>query len=324
MSTLTRNLDLTFRLLVLILAMTVGVFLVIAGAREALAASLKPTAIISSDTFTVGDIFSGLDGDTADKVLGAAPLPGQDMVLNARTLMRIALALDLPWRPAHSLEQVTIRRAATIIEGAPIDDALTTRLRSEGVDGRFEIAYLTAGTPRLVLPADKPAMTEVTALNYDPSSGRFEATLAAPTADMPLTTLTVIGKVERLISVPVLKSTLGNGDIIGAGDITWAEIKHSTLQSDMMLQDTDLIGLTPRRLVAAGTPMRSRELERPQLVSRGAMITIAYRDGPLALTARGKAMQNGAKGDLIRVVNTASNRTVEAFVESQNTVAVLP
>ena len=66
--------------------------------QRASAVSLKPTSVITEDTIRLGDLFSGLE-HKSERVLGMAPRPGQDMVLNARTLMRIAIALDLPWRP---------------------------------------------------------------------------------------------------------------------------------------------------------------------------------------------------------------------------------
>ena len=47
-----------------------------------------------------------------------------------------------------------------------------------------------------------------------------------------------------------------------------------------------------------------------------------FNHGPLKLTAEGKALQNGAEGDTIRVVNTASNKTLQALITNTNEVVI--
>lgn len=324
MNTLPQMIDFTFRVVVLILALTVGAMFILIGGRHALAATLKPTAIITGSVFTVGDIFGGLSQETAQRVLGPAPQPGQDMVLNARTLMRIAAALDLPWQPSNSMEQVTIRRAATLVSADEIRSAVSAGLKEKGLNENFEITFVSMANPQIILPHGEAAAVELASLNYDPQHGRFEAALAAPSKQNPMAELTVTGKVDRLVPVPVLKKTLASGEIINGHDIMWINMKSSALQHDIILDAEEIIGMTPRRVLDSGKPLRGLELERPQLVGRGDTITITYHDGPMILTAQGKAMQGGARGDMIRVVNTSSNRTVEAFVEGEYLVTVMP
>lgn len=319
---MTAKIDFTFRIIVLILAVTIGVMFVFAGARNALAANLKTTAVISGDVFTVGDLFGGLSHDLAGKVLGPAPQPGRDMVLNARTLMRIAVALDLPWRPSSNGQQIIVRRAATLISTDDIKNALLEKLRGEGLDGNFDLSFLNAEQPELIIPETEAAALEITGINFNPQNDRFTAKLVAPSRQNPLAELSLAGKVERLVPVPVLKSAMSNGDVINAYSIEWIDIKDSDLQNDVVLKEKDLIGMTPRRTTVGGKPLRVTDLERPELVSRGDTITISYNDGFMNLTAQGKAMQSGAKGDMIRVVNTSSNRTIEAFIEGEYLVTV--
>ncbi len=324
MSTVPQMIDFTFRVIVLILAMTVGAMFIIVGGRNALAANLKPAALITESVFTVGDIFSGLSQETAAKVLGPAPQPGQDIVLNARTLMRIASALELPWQPGSSMDQIVIRRAATLVTSDKIEEAVRNGLKDKGIESDYELVFVSMPNPQIVLPHSEAAEAELTAINYDAGHGRFEATLTAPSRQNPLAELTVTGKVEQLTQVPVLKKALSSGTVINAYDIAWIDMKSSELQHDIVLNADDLTGLTPRRMLEAGKPVRGNELERPQLVTRGDTITITYHSGPMVLTAQGKAMQSGAKGDMIRVVNASSNQTIDAFVEDQYVVAVMP
>jgi flagella basal body P-ring formation protein FlgA len=71
-----------------------------------------------------------------------------------------------------------------------------------------------------------------------------------------------------------------------------------------------------------GAPIRIKDVTNPQLISRGDEITIIVKEGGMQLTAKGKAMQNGAEGDMIRAVNVTSNRSLTAMVTGDRTVTV--
>lgn len=316
-----RILDLYIRMIVLALSLTIGVAFLFIGARAALAASIKPVSVISGDTLRLGDVFDGLKEDKAAYILGPAPQPGQDMTLNASTLMRVALALDLPWKPASSADQVVIRRAAAIVPESDIRDTIRAALKDKGLQGDFNL--LVSGTmPQIILPPDVSPSIEVADVKFDPSRDWFEISLAAPSTATPLNRASITGRVQRMVSVPVLKDTLRNGDIIGTNDIVWIDMEQKDLQADNILKEEDMTGLTPRRMAAAGKPLRANELQRPVLVGRGDFVTLVFKSGPMLLTAKGKAMQDGAQGDTIRFVNIASNRTLDGIVSGDHEITV--
>lgn len=313
--------DFAFRILVLLFIVTFGVLFLIAGARSALAASLKPVAVLTDTKLTVGDLFQGLPDAKAEYVLGPAPQPGHDMVLNARTLMRIAAVVDLPWQPRHSAEQIVVRRAATVIDTDTIADAVSGKIREAGVRENFKLSYDT-GTPKIILPHDMAPDMEFTKFEYSPRYNRFDATIVAPSKDNIQQEIVVSGTIDRMIKVPVLKSALRNGDIIGEGDIDYIEISSKEIQHDYVLDGEKLVGLTPRRMAMPSEPLRTVDLQQPQIVGRGEMITIIYDHGPMFLTAKGKALQNGAKGDIVNVVNATSSRTVQGIISGERQVTV--
>jgi flagella basal body P-ring formation protein FlgA len=312
--------DTAFRTVVLLFSLMLFAFIMAAGARSALAASLKSSAILTSDVLTVGDIFDNT-GRNANYVLGPAPQPGKDMVLNTSTLLRIAMALDLQWQPSNSTDQIVVRRAATLIPASVVTAALTNTLRDKVVDANFTLDT-GAMNLEMVLPHDMPATVDVTNASYNNRTGRFEATVSAPSAQNPIKQTTVAGTVRAMTSIPVLKSALRNGDIIGSTDIDMIDVYVSDIQPDILLKQDDVIGMTPRRMAVAGKMLRATEIQAPQLVSRGENVTIVFKEGPLRLTASGKAMQNGAKGDIIRVVNTHSNRPIDGIVNGSREVIV--
>lgn len=315
--------DFGFRLLVLLACLTFGLLFLFAGARAALASTLRPVSVISDNVLRVGDIFEGLSAEKANTVLGPGPQPGKEMVLNASTLIRIASALDLSWRPQSTADQIIIRREATVIGRDIVQSLIAEKLFESGLKDEYHL-NLAASFGDIILPADMPAQAEVTKFSFNPEKDIFTALIAAPSATNPLREISVNGSIERLVAIPVLKGGLKNGDIIGNHDIDYIKVSQKDIQRDYIIDAGKMINMTPRRMVVAGKPLRDLELENPQIIARGSAITLIYKDGPLTLSARGKSMQNGARGDLIRVVNMASNRSLEGLVTAENEVVVSP
>lgn len=310
------TLRLTFLLMSVILTSFVSIF-VIANAH---AASLKSLSIVNEDTLKLGDIFDNIEHN-ADYVIGAAPQPGQDMTLNARTLYRIASALDLSWRPTSSTDQITIRREATIVSYDTIERSLRNALNEKGVSGKFNLK-LNNGKPSIVLPFNVDENVEVSSTRYDRNKDYFTATLVAPSKENPIKKIKVSGLINRLTTVPVLTVNLQNGDIIGENDIEMIEISQHDLQHSMITNKDNMIGMTPRRIAYAGKFLQDGSLIKPQLVNRGESVSITFTEGPLVLTAKGKALQSGAKGDIVRVTNSNSSRTIDAIVTATHQVIV--
>jgi flagella basal body P-ring formation protein FlgA len=243
------------------------------------------------------------------------------MVLNARTLMRVALAMDLPWRPATSSDYLVVSRAASIVDQDIIDVPLRDALLDKGVSGEYEISY-TGGAPEMILPADMPASAEITRIEYNHETNWFEADIAAPSAENPRATAMVTGRIERLMQVPVLKDTMRTGSMIRSDDIEYITMRTRSVNHDVILDRGNLYGMTPRRMIQAGKPIKEQDVEYPRIVSRGDEITMVFKNGPLKLTARGKALESGSKGEIIRVVNGQSNRTLEATISGEREVTV--
>lgn len=289
--------------------------------QHASALGLKENSMITDNTIKLGDVFYGLQRDE-DRVLGIAPRPGEDMVLNAKTLLRIALALDIPWRPSSATDQVVLRRAATIIERKAIEDKIMEALIALGTYGDFGI-NIPAQYTQISLPADQPAEMEIVNMTVDSSNKNFKAIVAAPSAANPIQRFEISGSIQPMVSVPVVKENIQTGRIINASDLEFIQIKESDFTSDTIADAQSLIGMTSRRLILAGHPVKESETIAPKIIARGDVVTLNLQQGVLSLSTQAKALENGAKGDLIRVVNTASNQTLQAEVTGEKEVRIL-
>ena len=61
---------------------------------------------------------------------------------------------------------------------------------------------------------------------------------------------------------------------------------------------------------------------KPLVVQRNEPVTILYEVPGIVLTVRGKALEAGAVGDMINVLNVQSNRTVQATVIGPGRVSI--
>jgi len=299
---------------------TITTIALIGLSQTAAAATLKDVATVTGDVLTLGDLFHDA-GENAGYVLGPAPQPGKDMILGARSLYRIASSLNVAWKPATTEVRIVVTREATLIGIPAVESALKDSLRATGIAGEFNVLP-AGGIQPIILPHGTGETVEVSSIAFNPLTDTFDATLAAPSSQSPVKTMRVNGKVERLVAVPVLKSALRHGDVIGMGDIDTITLPAAQVKGGIILKSEDLAGMTPRRTAFAGKPLLPADLESPILVGRGDTVNITFREGSLLLTAKGKALQQGAKGDMVRVANMDSNKSVDARVTGTGEVAV--
>lgn len=310
---------LTVKSIIIAMVLGFGLLFVVLNVGKAEAATLKTISSVNDEVVRVGDIFA--EATQADAVIGRAPVPGKDLVLNARTLSRIANLYNIDWQPQSLADQVILRREMHTVGTPDIEAAIRGALEQRGVTSDYAIT-LSDAAASVSLPANLPATVEISHLNYTAGRDMFTATLAAPSASNPVKTINVSGTLAKTVTIPVLKTSLKNGEIIGSGDLEWIDVSEKTLQPDTIIDADKLIGKTPSRILGINTPVRMKDVTNPQLVARGDEITIIVQAGMMQLTAKGKAMQNGSEGEMIRAVNTTSNKSLMAMVTGDRTVTV--
>ncbi|WP_448203204.1 flagellar basal body P-ring formation chaperone FlgA [Azospirillum sp. sgz302134] len=214
----------------------------------------------------------------------------------------------------------SVAPAAVVTYGAThVEAALSEALARHISVGRLQME-LDNRQVELRAPQGAGSLT-VENLYYNPVQGRFAAELVV--ADTrPTVRLPVAGRAYGVVQVPVVTRRIAPGDVISAADVDWQDVRADQTGSDIAATDAQLIGMTPKRGVPVNQPVRLRDLQSPRLIDKGALVTITLSTENLSLSVQGKALQDGGRGDVIRVVNTQSNRIVEATVAGPNMVAV--
>ena len=78
------------------------------------------------------------------------------------------------------------------------------------------------------------------------------------------------------------------------------------------------VGMETRVTIYKGRPIRMTDLGPPTLIQRNAVVSLVFRRGALSIHTEGRALDRGALGDRIRIMNIDSRRTVFATVAGPN------
>ena len=164
------------------------------------------------------------------------------------------------------------------------------------------------------------AAQEIDAINFEGSTGRFAVRFVLPDGEM----IVLRGQAIATLHVATLNRRISAGEIITADDITTVAFPASALNSNFLRSQSDIIGKEAKRTLMAGRPVTESSIISPRVVFRGEEIRISYDSGALGLGAPGKALEDGAIGQTIRVLNLHSQKTIHAKVTAPGVAAVQP
>jgi flagella basal body P-ring formation protein FlgA len=84
----------------------------------------------------------------------------------------------------------------------------------------------------------------------------------------------------------------------------------------------DVVGREAKRALRTGEFIRTSDLKRPTIVTKGSTVTMIFEVPGIALTSVGRALAEGGEGDTIAVLNPTSYRQVSAIITGPGTVRV--
>lgn len=128
---------------------------------------------------------------------------------------------------------------------------------------------------------------------------------------------------------------VATADTVKAGSVVAARTIRAQAviaPDDVALADGDMpgavadlreaVGLEARVAIYAGHPVRAGDLAPPALVERNQSVTLVFQRGALSIRTEGRALDRGAAGDAVRVMNTTSKATVIAVIGADGGVYV--
>ncbi len=285
------------------------------------AATLRTVTTLHAPTVRLSDLFDNA-GEKADIVLGPGPAAGASIVVEAPQLATIARQFGVDWRPASSADRAVLERLGKPLSRDAVFAAIRRALVAGGASDDCDLELSDFMPPQIPFEAEpQPVVSD---LDYDASAGRFAAMLSITGAGMEPIHLRLFGKVDDTIDLPVASARLPAGAVLQADDVHMARVRVSLVHGEVVRRLSDAIGMQLKHQLAPGLPLVRGELSRPVLVQKGARVLMQLDSPGISLSAQGQALEAGAIGERVRVLNPVSHAVVEGTVIGPDRVRVAP
>lgn len=277
------------------------------------------TVVINRSFVRLGDLFVEA-GEKADVAVAYAPAPGSRTVYDVNSLAAIARANGIKWQARSWFDRVVVERPAITVGDVEIMAAVRAELAKRNLDPKSDVELATRGIS-LQLPADASTSLEVQNFQIDERTGQFNGRIVVPAAE-GTQSVPISGRLYRTVEVPTLTRRIAAGETVGRDDIQWQTARAETVARNVILDPDKIVGKEAKHPLQADQPLRAGDVRAPVIVAKGSLVTLVVQSPTMTLTSKGKAMENGALGDSVRIQNTQSKIVVEGEVVGSGTVRV--
>lgn len=299
---------------------------ILMSAGSAGAAQLRNRITVEGPSVTLGDLFEGA-GAASSIIVGDAPAPGRVEEISVSKVAYMARSNGVKWTNRTPATRIAIHRTGKLVPHQVLTNALASSLEDHYLDmpaGATLQIDLSSGSNRLFTAQDVLPTAKVERLSFNARTGRFAAIVKAPADDLNAPRVRIEGKAYPAIEVPVLSRQVSAGDAIKATDIGFVRMPVKRIASNMITEQTRLIGMTPRRSIRMNAPVRINEVELPMVINKNDLVTIHYNVGMMSLASRGRALSDAGIGDVITLINDRSGQKIQAIVLGPNSARIEP
>jgi flagella basal body P-ring formation protein FlgA len=286
--------------------------------------TLKRAVTVSGDTVRIGDLLENA-GASADAAIFRSPDIGTTGAVSVQKVLDALQPFHIYLINTRGLSEVEVTRAGRQIDFSDLE----TRI-AQAFAGRYGLGEAKNLAVTLDV-APRPAMVEASVTGnltlasaaLNPMSGRFEVAFEVSGSAILKKPLRFTGSIVETVEVVVTTHALAAAAIVKDADLAVERRPKAKVGSDALGSAHDAIGFAVRAGIRAGAPLRRADLMKPQMVHRDDSVTLVYEVPGILLTTRGKALEAGAEGDVINILNVQSKRTVQGTVTGPNRVSIL-
>jgi flagella basal body P-ring formation protein FlgA len=291
-------------------------------------ATLKRAVTVDSEVVRIGDLIDNA-GAVAHVPIFRAPDIGTTGVVPTTQVLAAIRAHDLFAIDTRHIAEVEVTRAGRTITAAEIEAKVLHAFAGQyglGEAKNLTVTFDRAPSAFAIEPA-VAADLQLVRSAYDSRTRRFDLQFELPgSAVARRAPLRYSGTMVEIADVAVLTRALQRGETVRASDVAVERRPRSEVTPEHAVRADQVIGLAAKQALRGGQPLRRIDLVRPEMVKRDETITLIYEVPGILLTTRGKALEAGAEGEIVSVLNIQSKRTVQGVVTGvgQVTIAATP
>jgi flagellar basal body P-ring formation protein FlgA len=185
---------------------------------------------------------------------------------------------------------------------------------------RIRVEFLAA-IPETAIPAGS-STCQVRSRAGETYIGRTSFAVRFSKGDTFIREETVRVRIEVLTDVVVSTGSIARDTIMDPSDVMVKKKWLDTAASGVVTDVSEVVGKKASTRINPGTEITKHMLRSIPVVKKGEVVRIVLESGPMMISAMGLCEQDGGAGDLIRVQNTSSKKTVFARVLGASLVKV--
>lgn len=286
------------------------------------APSLKQEVTVSGDLVRIGDLVENA-GSASSIAVFRAPNPGSTGMVAVERVLEALRPHGVIGLDTKGTAEISVRRLSRVVAREEIEARIARDIATQlGIRDAKTIGVTFDLEPQ-TLHVDPAATAELKTerLSYDRRTRRFNVIILMPGEHR---NWRFAGTAEEVYEAATLNRPVARGEILRDGDVTIEKRPKAELAGDAIADAQAVVGQAARRALRSGQPLRQTDLMRPELVQRNEPVVILYQVPGIVLTLRGKAIDSGAEGAVVNVLNLQSKRTVQGIVMGDGRVLVSP
>jgi flagella basal body P-ring formation protein FlgA len=286
--------------------------------------TLKASATVTGDIVRIGDLIDNA-GAVADVPIFRAPDLGQTGSVAAASVIQAVRTHHIIGLDSHGLSEVTVTRAARTITPKDVEARILQVLAGKyGLPDSSNLAVVFDNEVRtFAVEASATNELAVVRLTYEPRTTRFDVAFELPgSAAARRLLLRFTGSLSETFEAVVPTRDLAMGQVIKAADLAVERRPKTNFTPATLTAIEQAQDLSAKHALRAGQVIRQTDVAKPELVGRGETVTIMFQVPGIMVTILGKAVEPGALGDVISVINVQSKHTIQATVIGPGRVSV--
>ena len=202
-----------------------------------------------------------------------------------------------------------------------IADAVRREFAEQGVEEQMEMEFF-GGQTTFALENAKQVKIMISGLVFDAEQNKFSATAEIFADGKAAAKTSLYGKYYIMQEIKVPAVLIEKGEVIAAENLKTVLMRSNRLKTGVLTEESELVGMQAKRTLKEGKIINDRDVGAQIIIKRGKIVTSVYRSKGLQITAQAEALEDGAKGERIELVNTKSAKKFFAKVIDAETVEI--
>ncbi len=255
-----------------------------------------------------------------------APPPGKSLTLNQRQIKGYLYnsGVDPDEFIVNTPAEIVITRGARIVTGREIIDGSTAYLRDRfAAIGISDLQIDSERTPQdIVLPTgDVKLIYDLDIKSDTVSVQSLKARVMLDGEQVRIISLS--GYIRASMDVVTATRTLDPGITISEADVTTAKRDVSRVRPGTLRTVDDVIGKTVYRRLSQNDVITKSSLTNVPDITSGQLVKIVVKRPGIEIVSKGKAIEKGYIGEIIRVINTDTKKIINAVVTDSESVEII-